>query len=326
MSDSQPPTEAHVRQAAHVVARYLKETPLYRSAALSRPGHDVFIKLESASEIGSFKARGAVAYMYGLDPDGRRRGVVTASTGNHGQGVAFAGRVFGVPVEVFCPRHTTPDKSRAMSALGATVTKVGDQISDAIEAGRARAGATGRIFLEDGDDPWLMAGASTVAAEVLDRLPGASRFVVPVGGGNLIAATTLAVRRRRAAAEVVGVQSEASPAAYESWRSGRVVRAESRTTAGGLENVYPGQLAFNVLNGHVSAFHLVSERDLDQAVPRVHRLTGQVAERAGAAPFAALWRFGADWRGTTVLLLTGRNIEPDDRARLLADNEEDRHV
>ncbi|MGE0005634.1 MAG: threonine/serine dehydratase [Parvibaculaceae bacterium] len=304
------PTTTDLLAARAFMARHYPPTPLEHNWALSRDhGLDVHVKLENLGPIRSFKARGALYRLSRLEGDERARGVVTASTGNHGQGVALAGRRLAIPAVVVVPEGTPRLKSDNIARLGAELRVAGRDLAEAEAEAKALAAATGRVFVEDGDDAGLMAGAGTIAWEILEKLPGADALVVPVGGGNLIAGMGLVARLLSPGIRIIGVQSEAAPAVFESWRRGRAVEGPCATFAGGLATARPGRLAFQVLAGLVDDMVLVTEAELRRAMLATLEATGQLAEGAGAAAFAALPALAPGLAGRkAVLLLSGGNV------------------
>lgn len=318
MSESKP-TAIDLLKARAFMAGHYRTTPLNRIATLSRDyGLEAYVKFENHGPIRSFKARGALYRLSLLSPDERSRGVVTASTGNHGQGVALAGSHLGVPAVIVVPEGTPRLKSDNIELLGGELRVAGRDLAEAEAEARALAKATSRIFIEDGDDRGLMAGAGTIAWEILDQLPETDAIIVPVGGGNLIAGMALVAKLLRPDIRIIGVQSDAAPAVHESWRQGRIVEAACATFAGGLATARPGRLAFSVLKDLVDMMVLVSEDDLRRAVLTTLAGTGQLAEGAGAAAFAALPALAADLAGRkVVLLLSGGNIPIEDLKALL---------
>jgi len=226
--------------------------------------------------------------------------------------------VFGIPVIVIVP-HGAPDvKCSAIRALGAELRYAGETLAETAGEARRVAVEEGKTYVLDGDDGAVMAGAATVGWEILQDLPDVSTIVVPVGGGNLIAAVALVAKRLNPAVHVVGVQSAAAPAVARSWEAGRTVEVPSATFAEGIATSYPEPLAFEAIRQYVDEMRLVSEDDLRRAILTVLETTGQVAEGAGAAPFAALERFGSDWpAGKTVLILSGGNLPPETLRGLL---------
>jgi threonine dehydratase len=315
-----PPSFAEMLQARSFLQKHYLQTPLYPAPRLSRSdGGKVYVKYENHGPVRSFKARGALYRLSLLNDAERRRGVVTASTGNHGQGIAYAGGVLGVPTTIFVPAGSPRLKTENIRALGGTLRVVGKVLREAEEEAKSLARRDGMVFIEDGDDAGLMAGAGTIAWEILGELPRVSAIVVPVGGGNLIAGIALVAKRLRPELRIIGVQSAQAPAVYRSWREKAVCEAECTTTAGGLATSRPGMLAFDVIKDLVDSMILVSDDELDRAILTVLDATGQIAEGAGAAPFAALEKLDPEpMTGGTVLILSGGNLPVSDLRRILA--------
>ncbi|MGH3025044.1 MAG: threonine ammonia-lyase, partial [Gaiellaceae bacterium] len=226
------PSAEDLRSAAAVVAHRLQPTPTERNEALSRRyAREVYVKLENCSPIRSFKVRGALAALATFETGDRDRGVVTASTGNHGQGIAYAARSFGMRAVIAVPNDTDPVKVRAMEYLGARLLEGGESLAECESVAQLHGKATGARYIEDGDDRWLMAGAATVVGELLAAAPDVDTIVVPVGGGNLAAASLLAVDLAGHRATVVGVQSSAATATTRSWLEGRMLTLPCATFA-----------------------------------------------------------------------------------------------
>lgn len=306
-------------KARRFMEHHYLRTPLDPVAALSREyGLEAYVKFENHGPVRSFKTRGALYRLSLLSEEERRRGVITASTGNHGQGIALAGNRLSVPTVIVVPEGTPRLKSDNIQLLGAELRIAGHDLGEAEKKARSLAASMGMVFIEDGDDPGLMAGAGTIAWEILDQLPEVDAIVIPVGGGNLIAGMALVAKLLRPDIRIIGVQSEAAPAVYESWRQGSIVQSPSNTFAGGLATARPGHLAFSVLKDLVDTMVLVSESDLRRAVLTVLAKTGQLAEGAGAAAFAALPMLAPSLSGgKVVLLLSGGNIPVEDLKTLI---------
>jgi threonine dehydratase len=313
------PSPDDLRRAATVVARELAPTPTERNEALSRRyGRDVYVKLENCSPIRSFKVRGALAALASFESGERDRGVVTASTGNHGQGVAFAARVFGMHAVVAVPNQTDPVKLRAMEDLGARLLDGGGSLAEAERVAQAHAKATGGRYLEDGDDPWLMAGAATVVGELLAAVPELDSVVVPVGGGNLAAASLLAVDLAGDRAAIVGVQSSAAPAVTRSWLEGRMLTLPCTTFAGGLATGRPGEASLTFLDAMLGRMVVVDDDDLWQAIGLGYDAFGLPIEGAAAAGIAAIERFNDLIPGDRLaIVVSGGRIGADDLAAAL---------
>ncbi|MYH18040.1 MAG: threonine/serine dehydratase, partial [Gemmatimonadetes bacterium] len=294
--------------------QHLSPTPLYRSAAFSETlGLELHIKYENFQPIRSFKVRGGLYTMSLLDDEQRARGVTTASTGNHGQGIAFGGGVMGVPVTVVVPHGTPGVKSDAIRRLGAELVVHGETIADGFARSREIAEETGMVYIEDGEDFGLMAGAGTIGLEIVEDLPGVDAVVLPVGGGNLIAGVGTAIKATHPDVRLIGVQASNAPSVYRSWQEGRTVTtATCDTFAGGLATTYPGGLAFDVLKDRVDEMHLVTEEEMKRAIPVVLEHTGFIAEGAAAAVFALCMREAAALGGRRIAaLFSGGNLGMD---------------
>lgn len=304
-------TMTDVYKARQVVARYQDRTPLFFSTGLSRRTDcEVYVKYENQSPIRSFKARGALYCVSRLQPG--KAGVACASTGNHGQGMALAARLFGCRALVVAPRGTSEQKLAAMRNLGADLRVLGKNLAEASEIARQISGAENLTYVEDGEDPDVMAGCATLAQEVLEQLPDLQHLVVPVGGGNLLAACALVIKTLTPSAVLTGVQSVEAPAVYQSWRAGRPVRLEQcQTLAGGLATSYPGSLTFPYIRDGVDHMLVVSDGALLDAASVMLAETGQLPEAAGAAALAALLAEPTRYAGQkVVILLSGGNFEP----------------
>lgn len=318
--DPPAPTASELFAAAGIVRAAHEPTPLIRSHPLSRTsGRDVFLKLEGSSAVRSFKFRGALGAIAAATADHPKRPVVTASTGNHGQGMAFAGSYHGVGVTVVAPNGTLPEKRRAMEMLGATVIVAGGNLTEAEDHAREVARREGALYIEDGESPHLMVGAASVALEMLDAEPDLDVILVPVGGGNLIAATLLAVAARESSATVIGVQSSAAPGATMSWLEGEIVRHASNTYAGGLATERPGELSLRVMTRLLPTMILVTDDDLVRVTGEAFRTLGLVVEGAAAAPLAALSLHPAAIDGRQVgVVVTGSWLSADQLTASLA--------
>lgn len=305
------PTFADVYAAQQVIRRYLPPTPLLpapRLSALTRC--DVYVKCEQMSPIRSFKARGAIYCLSRLGS--AESGVVCASTGNHGQGVAFAAALFGKRAVVVVPRSTTEQKVAAIRRLGADLRVHGADLTESTDVAKRIAAGDSLVYVEDGEHPDVLAGCATLGIEIVEQLPDVRRLFVPVGAGNLIAACALSVNALRPDALLTGVQSDAAPTVYESWRAGRLVRADRCATfAGGLATSAPGAYTFPYLLRGVDEMLLVPDTAIVEAAVVMLRETGMLPEGAGAAGLAALLAEPARYASeTVVLLLTGSNYEP----------------
>jgi threonine dehydratase len=251
-------------------------------------GREIHLKLEGTSAVRSFKFRGALVAVARAADEFQGRPIVTASTGNHGQGIAFAGRRHGMEVIVCSPETTLPEKKAAMESLGATVVIAGPTLTESERRAREIAAERGGLYVEDGESPHLMAGAATVVMEMLEQQPNLDAIVVPVGGGNLVAAALLAVAAGGSPATVVGVQSIDAPGATLSWLAGTTVRAACHTYAGGLATERPGELSLLVMTRLLGTMVTVTDDDLREVSGWAFQSLGLVVEGAAAAAPAAL--------------------------------------
>jgi len=313
------PTFADVLAAKRFLSSYLEPSPLVERPAVNAAlGVDVWLKCECLLPTAAFKVRGGLNLL-GRDPTARA-GVMGASTGNHGQSLAYAGKVFGVPVTIFHPRNANPLKLAAMSANGATLVEFGRDFDEArVECAR-RAAAEGVRYVHSGDEPYLIAGVATATLEVLEALPTADVLIVPIGGGSGAAAAGLVAKTVSPKIEVIGVQSDGAPAAYQSWRD-RAPRETERinTFAEGLATRTAFELPQRMMRELLDDFVLVTDDDLYAAM-RLLLVEGHiVAEGAGAAPVAAARKFRERFAGRTVVCwVSGGNATAESVQRALA--------
>ena len=306
------PTLVDVLDAKRRIAPYLRPTPLFSYPALSElVGTDVWVKHENHQPVGAFKVRGGVNLVSQLDGDESRRGVIAASTGNHGQSVAYAARLFDVHAIVCVPEGANPVKLASMRALGAEVVVHGSDFDDAREHCEALAAEHGYRYIHSGNEPLLIAGVATETLEILEEQPEIDVVIVPVGGGSGAAGACIAAKSVREGIEVVGVQSEAAPAAYRSWRAGRLLEDRMATSAEGLATRTAFELPQRILGDLLDEFVLVTEEELGRAVVQMIEGTRSLVEPAGAAPLAAALRLRDRLAGKRVaLVLSGGNISP----------------
>ena len=277
-----------VRAARDRIAPYLRPTPLYPYPALSElVGAEVFVKHENHQPVGAFKVRGGVNLVAQLSDDERERGLVTASTGNHGQSIAYAARLFGAQATVAVPEGANPVKVASMQALGAEVVFQGHDFDDARVWCEATARADGRRYVHSANEPALIAGVGTVTLEMLESEPELDVIIVPIGGGSQAAGACITAKALRPSIEVIGVQSDAAPAAYRSWKEGRLVDATTATFAEGLATRTAFELPQQILRDQLDDFVLVSDDDMRRAMVAMVDCTRNLAEAAGAASLAA---------------------------------------
>jgi threonine dehydratase len=301
-----------VRAAREAGAEVVKTTPLDRSETFSALcGYEVFLKLENLQKTGSFKVRGALNKIRGLEGEARRRGVITASAGNHAQGVAYAGRIAEVPVTVVMPEAASFSKVAATSGYGARVVLHGRDYGEAYEKAASMASAEGLTFVHAFDDAEVIAGQGTLGLELLEQLPDADTVVVPVGGGGLLAGVVTALRGSGSRARVVAVQAAGASSLGPSIRAGRRVELSSvDTIADGLATRSVGALPFEIVAREVDVMVEVSDAEIAEAVLLLLERAKTVVEGAGAVGLAACLceRLPANARKVAVVV-SGGNID-----------------
>jgi threonine dehydratase len=306
------PDLADVLAARARIARYLAPTPLYRYPVLDAlTGARLRVKHENHQPVGAFKVRGGVNLISQLSTADRDRGVVTASTGNHGQSVAYAADLFGVRATVFVPEGANPVKVESMRALGADIVFHGRDFDDAREHCERQAAEHGYRYVHSGNEPHLIAGVGTYALEILDSQPDTEVIVVPVGGGSGAAGASIVAKAVRPSIEVIGVQSRAAPAAYKSWQARALVADATSTFAEGLATRTAFDLPQRILWELLDDFVLVSEDALAEATRTMISKTRNLVEPAGAAALAAVLADPARFAGRKVAIVcSGGNISP----------------
>lgn len=311
-------TRKAIAAAARELRPRLDPTPLQHSAAFSaEAGCEVHLKLESVQPIRAFKVRGALNKVIRLHPDQRAAGLVTASNGNHGLGVAYAAREFGIPATVYVPEGANPLKVEAIRRLGASVVHSGRNYSQANAA--ALADSSGAVFVHAYDDADVIAGQGTVGLEIMEQLPDVDTVLVGVGGGGLIAGIAAYVKAVRPEVRVFGVEPAGADALRRSLDSGRIVSLDHVVTmADGLAASAPGELTFGICRRLVDGVHVVTEAELLAAVRLYFQLEHLLAEPAGAASMAGLLGHHPARAGERVaVVLSGANATDDVMIRAL---------
>ncbi len=315
-----PPTLDDVLRARTVIDRRLARTPLHRYPLLDeRLGLELHVKHENHQPVGAFKIRGGIYLMSQLSDEERRRGVITASTGNHGQSIAYAARLFGVRAIIVVPEGANPGKVESMRALGSEVRFHGRDFDDARLHVEELCEREGLRYVHSANEPHLIAGVATYALEMLEDEPELDVILVPIGGGSGASGCCTVARALRPELKVIGVQAEAAPAAYLSWKEGRIVEAKMETLAEGIATRTAFELPLSILRQHLDDFLLVSEREIEEAILLYLETTRNLVEGAGAAPLAAARRFRERFRGLKVgLVLSGGNLAVERLATVLA--------
>src|SRR5580692_3204098 len=312
MTATDIPDLADVLAARARIAPYLRPTPLYRYPVLDTlTGARLRVKHENHQPVGAFKVRGGVNLISQLSPAERDRGVASASTGNHGQSIAYAADLFGVRATIFVPEQANPVKVESMRALGAQIVFYGKDFDEAREQCEKVSAEQGYRYIHSGNEPALIAGVGTYTLEILAERPDTEVIVVPVGGGSGAAGACLVANAVRPSIEVIGVQSAAAPAAYRSWQAGTLVEDSTSTFAEGLATRTAFELPQQILRDLLDDFVLVSDADLAQATRVMIEKTRNLVEPAGAAALAAVLGAPERFAGREVAIVcSGGNISP----------------
>ncbi|MDP9122703.1 MAG: threonine ammonia-lyase [Acidobacteriota bacterium] len=312
---------SEIEAARASIRDLVPETPCLHSQAFSRElGVDAFFKYETLQLTGSFKVRGALNKIRSLSAAEVRGGVITASAGNHAQGVAWSASQVGVPATIVMPVTTPLIKVDNTERLGGRVVLSGETFNEAFEEAMRRCGEERLSFVHPFDDEQVIAGQGTVGLEILERVPDVEAVIVPVGGGGLIAGIATAIKLARPEVKVYGVQSEAAPAMTESFRAGRLVPHETvRSVAEGIVVKQPGQLTFDSIRRYVDDIQTVSEDEIRSAIVSVIETGKTIAEGAAAAVVAAMQggRFPDTRGGKVVMVLSGANLDIHLLARII---------
>jgi threonine dehydratase len=307
-------TLADVVDAKHRIADGIYLSPCPESIPLTEIcGCHIYCKLDYLQRTGSFKERGARNALLLLGDAERKRGVISASAGNHALGLAYHGKLLGVHVTVVMPKYAPLIKLTTCRRLGAQVVLHGEVFSEAYDHAQRLASSGGLTYIHGFDDPAIIAGQGTMGLEIMEQVPDVEAIVVPVGGGGLVAGVSLAVKSVMPRVRVIGVEPQRAAAFTAALAAGQVVKAPLRPTlADGLAVGKVGQLAFSIAAPRVDRVVTVSEEELSLAMLRLVELEKSVVEGAGAAPLAAAMSGKlpelAGMR--TVLILSGGNVDP----------------
>jgi threonine dehydratase len=321
--DWQVPTLSDVLEARRRISPHLRPTPLYRYPALEELlGAEIFVKHENHQPVGAFKVRGGVNLVSQLSADERGRGIIAASTGNHGQSLAYAARVFDVPVTICVPEAANPVKVASMRGLGAELVVHGHDFDDAREHCEQLARTHGYRYVHSGNEPLLIAGVATETLETLEEQPDLDVIIVPIGGGSGAAGACIVAAAVGGTVDVIGVQSEAAPAAYRSWRERRLVEDRMETFAEGLATRTAFELPQRILWQWLHDFVLVRDAEIRAAQALLIETTRNLVEAAGAAPLAAALRLREQLSGKRVaLIVSGGNASREQLLEVLGHEE-----
>jgi threonine dehydratase len=305
-----PPTVDDIHAAAKRIDGAVVRTPMLVSKTLSEIiGAEVWLKFENLQFTAAYKERGALNKLLQLSPEERARGVIAASAGNHAQAVAYHAKRLGIPATIVMPEPTPTVKVTQTAGHGATVVLHGEMFDDAYARARELAVEKGYVFVHPFDDPQIIAGAGTVAFEMLEDAPELDTIVVPIGGGGLMSGVSIASRSIKPDIELIGVEAELYPSMKCAIQECQMPLGGD-TLAEGIAVKQPGDLTSRILKDYANDVALVSERDLERAVAMLVGIEKTVVEGAGAAGLAAMIADPARFRGKKVAtLLCGGNID-----------------
>jgi threonine dehydratase len=329
------PTLHDVYIARPRVRRIVRQTPLMRHPLLdAETGLDILVKHENHNPTGAFKVRGGVNLIAALSPDERRRGVITATTGNHGQSIALACQREGVPCTIVTPLGNNPEKNAAMRAYGAELIEYGrdfDEARERVEAmlherpstGSGRTESVegrGLRYIHSANEPLLLAGVGTYALEIFEEQPDVDVILVPIGGGSGACGCAIVRSGLGSRAQVIGVQAERADAFMRSWKSGaRVVGEKADTLAEGMATRVTFDLTFDLLKRELDDIVSLNEDELAEGIRLALRTTHNLAEGAGASPLAAAVKLRERLAGKRVVcVMSGGNIDRATLTRILS--------
>jgi threonine dehydratase len=310
----EPPTVRDIIAARGRIKPHLLRTPLHTYPLLNDLlDSEAYIKHENHNPTGAFKIRGGINLVSQLTQDERRRGVITASTGNHGQSIALAAKIFGVKATVCVQKDANPIKVASIRSYGASIIEQGADYDEARLNAEALAKECGYRYIHSANEPHLISGVGTLALEMIEDQPDLDAVIAPVGAGTCACGAAIAYKALSPSTRIIAVQTEALPAVYNSWLSGNLESTPpAKTVADGLATRQAFQLPIQILRSLADDFTLVNEAEIRAAIKYYAVMAHTIAEGAGAAPLAAALKLRKQLMGKKVgLILTGANITED---------------
>ncbi len=309
----QAPTLRDVYRAKKTIASHIPRTPLHYSSGLSEMlSAEVYLKHEEHLPLGAFKGRGGINLLANLSDEEKKRGLITASSGNHGQSMASACKLFGVKAVIGLPEDANPNKVAAMRALGAELVFHGADFDAARLHCERLAKEEGYRFVHPVNDPLLIAGVGTQTLETVEDLPDVEVLMLPLGGGSGISGACIVAKGIDPSIEVLAVQSEQAQAGYLSWKKGEIVESEMNTVAEGIATRSGYELAQQIMADLLDDFLLVSDDEIHQAIGTLVDKAHTLAEGAGATALAGAIRYPEKVKGKKVAItVSGGNITVD---------------
>jgi threonine dehydratase len=326
VSTHHPVTVADILDARKVVNTYLDPTPVLHPVSLSDElGFEIALKCENLQPIGAFKIRGGINLLSRLDEDERAQGVVTASTGNHAQSIAYAGKLFGTRAVIFMPENPNPFKAAAVRRLGGEIVEHGPDFDSCNEAALEMAEREGMRYIHPANEPHLVAGVGTYALEFIESEPRLDTVIVPVGGGSGVCGIGTIFKAMSPETRIIAVQTANMPAVHDSFHQKKLISyAGGQTWAEGLATRVAFEMPFHMMQDLVDDVVLVSEQDMRDAMLDLIEGAHIVAEGAGAAPLAAAKNMRQELQGQSVgLVVSGGNVTLDTVRSAMCTNEAD---
>ncbi len=308
------PTFTDILKAKNTIAPYLSKTPLLEYPVLSEVlGFQAYVKHENYQPTGAFKIRGGINLISQLSPDERKQGVITASTGNHGQSIALASKIFGVKAVVCVQEGANPVKVGGIKSYGAEIVEEGKDFDEARENAERIAAEKGYRYIHSANEPLLIAGVGTIGLEILEDLPDLDAVIAPVGAGSQVSGMCTCFKAAAPDVEIIAVQSAHAPSVYNSWKSGKLESTESaKTMADGLATRVAFELPVSIMRGLLDDFILVTDEEIEAAIKIYVEKAHTIAEGAGAASLAAGIKIRDRLQGKKVaLILSGGNLPAD---------------
>ena len=307
---SERPTLQDIRDARQRIASHITRTPLHHYLSLDKLlNAEVYVKHENHQRLGAFKMRGGINLISQLSDSEKAQGVITASTGNHGQSIAYAASVFGVKAVIVVPEGANPGKVESIRNMGADIVFYGKDFDESRKYVERASKEEGYTYIHSANDATLIAGVGTYGLEIVEDLPDVDIIIVPVGGGSGASGVCIAAKSVKPDIKVIGVQAANAPAAYLSWKEGRVVEAEMNTAAEGLATRVGFELTLDIMRDMLDDFILVSEEEFNRAIVLHLEHTHNLTEHAGAASLAGAVKIKERLKGKkVVLVMSGGNV------------------
>ena len=304
------PTLSDIRSAHKRIEKYVTRTPLHRYRTLENfIDAELYIKHENHQPLGAFKMRGGINHLIKMSLDQKKKGVVTASSGNHGQSIAYAAKLHDIKAVIIVPENANPGKVASMEALGADVRFYGKDFDESRSEVERLSKEEGYTYIHSANTPDLIEGVGTYTLEILEDLPNVDTIIVPVGAGSGICGTAIVAKSINPKIEVIGVQSDAAPAAYLSWKSGNLQSVPNNTIAEGLGTGLGFAYTVGIMRDLIDDFILVTDNELESAISLLLEHTHNLAEHAGAASLAGALKIKDRLLNKrVVLIMSGGNL------------------